>query len=252
MFSNNLKIFYRRALKDKLYIITVLIGLISAYTACILIYFYVHDENTYDQFHNKADRIVRVAYVDSHGDQPFRSYYTPPITPILFAEIPEVETFLRIRKVSPVIRRGQNLFQETEGIFAQEDFFHVFDYTFIEGNPENALTDKYSIVLTKSRAQRYFGDEPALGKTLILNATEVYNEQPFTVTGVIDDLPVNTSYLYDIILSHQSMRGHFNGGDLTQVWAASFALLRDSKKGNLYEPADKTAGPKQSVFRADK
>ena len=245
MLKSHLKVILRQLLQDKLYILIVLFGLTTAFAVCLLIFLYIYDEFSYDRFHEKANQIVRVGYVGSSDGEPFRSYYTPPETGPLFSTLPEVEALVRIRKIDPVFRHRNNLFQETEIVFATEQFFDIFNYSFVEGDPNTALQNKYSIVLTRNRSERYFGAESPIGKTMIVSKDGVYKDQPFIVTGVIEDIPHNTSFNYDMILSHQSMRGHM-GGDLNESWAATFLLLRPD--ANYESVAAKLKGLSDEYF----
>ena len=223
MFKEYFKVAWRFLWRQKIYAMLNIVGLTVALTSSLLICLYVLDEFSYDRFHEKADRIVRVASESGNAEEVRLDYYAPVETVDLFSEIPEVETVVQFMKAhGPVVRRGETLLQ-SETIYATENFFDVFSHEFLAGDPRTALQEQYSVVLTDSFATLYFGDEQALGETLMFYQEGIFNDQPFTVTGVIEDVPHNTSFNFDKVLS---IRSHPNYSP-ENTTTASFLLLRD-------------------------
>ena len=170
-----------------------LIGLAVALAGCLLIGHYIQDELSYDRSHDKRDRIYRLGE-STVGWPPGR---------ILKSEYPEVEevVYMRTWPTFPIKHAGQFFFDDMK--YADAGFFKLFDFPIVEGNPETALTDPYSVVLTEPMAQKYFGDESALGQTLILQ-----DSLQFTVNAVAR-LPKHSHIQFDLLLSFETLRSFF-------------------------------------------
>src|SRR5690606_37211286 len=98
-----------------------------------------------------------------------------------FAEVEEGVRVYNPSGWSPfIVKKDENIFQETKFFFADSGFFNVFDFELIKGNPQKVLTEPYSVILTENTALKYFGDEDPIGKTLTIN-----NARDYTVTGVV-------------------------------------------------------------------
>jgi len=197
MFSNYLKTALRNLTRNKFYSAINIVGLAIGITACILIMLYVQSELSYDTFHKKADRIYRVNLYgvlnDDEVNQPFTS---PPLAKAMQNEIPEVEEAVRLTKLQPVIRHNNDVFNEKRWYFADANFFKIFSASFIYGNPENALSQPNSVVLTESTANRYFGKNNPIGQFITWE-----NDCDYQVTGVIKDYLENSHIKLDFLAS---------------------------------------------------
>lgn len=202
MFENFLKTAFRNLLRNKFYSIINIIGLSIGITACILILLYVQSELSYDKFHENVDRIYRVnLYAVLSDDEINQPVTNPPLANAIQNEIPEVEEAVRITNFNqPVIRHDDDVFNETKWYFTDPNFFKVFTAHFILGNPENALVQPKTVVLTETTANRYFGNENPLGQHLSWE-----NDGDYIVTGVIKDFPENSHIKPDFLAS---MKGH--------------------------------------------
>ena len=199
MFWSYLKIAIRNVVRQKLYSTINILGLAVGVAACITILLYVQDELSYDRYHEKADRIYRVALRAAIGGNDFNMVLTAaPVAAALLEEFPEVESATRIDYIGgfPVIRYEDKVFSEELYTAADSTIFDVFDIPFILGDPKTALAEPNSLVLTESTAKRYFGDENPMGKMITSNKV---NER--MVTGVIEDFPHNSHFHYDFLLS---------------------------------------------------
>ena len=204
MLKNYLKIALRNLLRYKGFTVINISGLSIGIACCILIMLYVKYEFSYDKLSDNSYRTYRVYTELSDAKSKVSFNLTSgPMGPALAQEFPEVEMMTRIRKVfrsTPVFSFGENDFYE-EGLFAADsDFFKIFQYKFIEGNPNTALTAPYSIVLTKKDAHKYFSDTDPFGKTIKVN--DKYN---FKVTGVIQDIPDNTHFKFNSLVSFTTL-----------------------------------------------
>lgn len=189
MFKNYLKTALRNLLRNKFYSLINIAGLAIGITACILIMLYVQSEFSYDKFHKNADRIYRVNLYAVLSDNEFNTPTTSvPLAEKMQEELPEIEEAVRILDISqPVIKHNNILYNETKWYYTDANFFDVFTTQFIFGNPEGALTQPNSVVLTASTAEKYFGKENPVGKYLTKE-----NDADYLVTAVIKDFPQNS------------------------------------------------------------
>ncbi len=200
MLTNHLKIAIRTLLKFKEYAIINLIGLGFGITTGIFILLYVSDELSYDKFHQKGDRVYRVGtdMVDIKTGAINGSIETNgwPIGVLLQSDYHEVESVIYTRNASniPIIHEGKR--NEEQIFFASADFFNLFSFPLKEGNLTTALTQPYSIVITETLEKKYFNDQSALGKTMVLADT-----LSFLVTGVLKDLPSQSHMQFGALLS---------------------------------------------------
>jgi len=197
MLLNYLKIAWRNLFKHKGYTFINIMGLAVGIAVCVLIFQFVSHELSYDTFHKKSDRIYRVTM---HLDQ-FDLAVTPSIaSPLLQKKFPGVETGVRLYasgRFSPVVvKHGNNVFEERSFGYADSTFFNVFSFKLLRGNPKKALAHPNTIVISQSMAQKYFGDEDAVGKSLTIN-----NKKQYEVTGVMQDMPDNSHFQMNFIAS---------------------------------------------------
>ncbi len=202
MFKNYLKIAIRYILKYKVYSFINVTGLTIGIACCLLILLYVQAEFSYDRFHKNADRIYRVAIHESTSTSDTDYPVTPgALAAALVNDYPEVlhATRLSFRSSLP-ISYGDKLFDEPRIHRADANFFDVFQLPFIQGDPKTALRNPSSVVISKSMAQKYFGEEEPIGKILDFKDGITYST-PYTVTGVIEDIPDNAHFHVDFLIS---------------------------------------------------
>ncbi|TDQ18495.1 putative ABC transport system permease protein [Algoriphagus boseongensis] len=203
MFKNYFKIVFRNAKKHPMYVFINLFGLAIGMTVSILILLYVQFELSYDDYHPDKERIFRVsrAWFNPDGDISLHLGHTaPPFGPLIKSDFPEdVEVSARIFNFDPLIKSGENAFEETRFFFADPESFDVFSWEIVEGEGKSALSEADGLVITESTAKRYFGDSPAVGKDLLilLNGQEV----TFQVRGVMKDMPENSHFHVDFLAS---------------------------------------------------
>lgn len=205
MFLSYLKIFFRNALRQKTYTLINVFGLTVGMAASILITFWVLDEISYDQYFDKAGRIYRI---DLYSATPqTRTPY--PMAYALARDFPEIE---RATSLSPIF--GPNLsrptfsveyldtrFDEKNIYGADTNFFDIFSFEFIMGDPNTAFYVPHCIIMTRKTSEKYFGQANPIGKMLIVN-----NEFEFMVTGVLEDLPPNIHFHFDFLISYAFLK----------------------------------------------
>jgi len=193
MLKNYFKIAFRNFRRQKLYSFINVFGLAVGLAFCTLVFLYVRDELSFDHFHVQRDRIYRVYTARYHpdGSTEARNAWLPmPLGPAMKADLPEVEQYVRFRKIEYFVRAGVEA-QEEEILFADASIFDVFTFPLLQGNPATALADPGSVVLTEGMARKYFGDEDPEGRQLAIRFTDRFED--FTVTGVAEQPPGNSS-----------------------------------------------------------
>lgn len=197
MIKNYLLIALRNIYRNKLFSTVNILGLAFGICSALLIFLWVNDELEYDHFHENIDRLYRVMENQQYTDGKLYTFSsTPgPMAPFIKDKYPEIEKASRFTwDVTNLFQVGEMSFYET-GKYVDQDFLDMFTFAFVAGDPSTALTGNNSIVITEAMARKYFGEEEALGKVFLMNTKE-----SFTVSGVIKDVPKNSSLKFDYIL----------------------------------------------------
>jgi len=215
MFKNYFKLTLRHLLKYRTYSFINIAGLAVGMTCCILILLYVRDELRYDHFHERADRIYRLTLSTEKDGQPTNANTSFGQGPALAAEFPEVEAVVRFRKMGwgekRVFARNDNRFYEERFFYADKNVFEVFSFPFLRGNPQTALAEPFSIVITEAMSQKYFGYDNPLGETIALDP---YNDGVFTdfkITGVVKNVSHYSHIKFDFLASFESQKDIMEG-----------------------------------------
>jgi len=218
MFRNYLKTVIRNFQKNKILFLINLGGLAVGITAVLLIGMYIYNETGYDNFQKNSASVYRIGFhfFQNGKLQGEGSEFTPPFGPDAMGEFPEISTFTRIssQRMSYISWNDKAL--KVENIHhADSNFFQVFSYKLLQGNPYTVLREPYSIVLTTGIAKKLFGkSEDAMGKVVRLD-----NQTNYLVTGIAQEPPSNSHLGYDVLLSFVTLYkepGNFldwNGGE---------------------------------------
>jgi putative ABC transport system permease protein len=207
MFKHFIKIAWRNLLRRKVYSLINLTGLAVGMACCLLITFYVQHELSFDKYHAKADRIYRVTHSfrnTQNGEtlppptpEQYQVWGNAPIAPALINDFPAIEKVVQFTSPNDLLLQYENTrIQQDNLLFMDSTAFDVFSWKMIAGNPRTALTRTNTIVLTKSTAQKFFGNTSAVGKTL-----KVDNNESFEVTGVMEDVPSNSHFTFNGLIS---------------------------------------------------
>jgi len=212
MLKNYLKIAFRNILRHKFYSALNISGLACGLTASLLIGLYVYDDITFDRFHKGYENIFHVGtHLRFGGQELVTSSTCPPLAPAMLQEIPGVEKVTRLNPwplKSIVMRYGDKTFTERNAIYADSNFFDFFSFILLQGNIKTVLKDPHTMVLTPATARRYFGDEPAVGKIILVGN----NNDAYTVSGIAEPAPSNSHIQFDMLLSLASDPGARKGG----------------------------------------
>ena len=196
MLKNHLVIALRHLIANKGYFFINTMGLSIGIASCLLIFLFVRHEWTYDAFHEKSDRLYRVISAGvGYDGNPFTSAITPlPLASALEQQFPDVVRTVRIRNNDLEIRIGEDQYRQEDALLCDASFLEMLSFPMIEGDPGTALGDVNSVVLSKSAAARYFGQESSLGRPLEVEGV------PLTVTGVTENAPANSSIQFDLLI----------------------------------------------------
>ncbi|WP_162340292.1 ABC transporter permease [Cyclobacterium salsum] len=219
MLKNYFKIAWRNLLKKKAYSFINIFGLGLGMTCCFLIFMYVQDELSVDSYHEKRDRIYRLTHgslpskdqPENAGANPFWVWHNAPVGPALKSYFPEVDKVVQFSGSSDILLTdGENSYQENGVFFMDSTAFDVFSWEVIRGDLKTALTAPYSMVMTESTAKRYFGNEDPIGKTLKgSDSPGRSNAGDYTVTAVIEDIPANSHFKFNMLLSLSTFRQYW-------------------------------------------
>lgn len=220
MFTHYLTIAVRRLFRNKTYSIINILGLSIGLTSCLLIALYINYEYNFDRFHKDSEKIYRV--IQQFGeDATSRTNVTGvPMAPMMEKDFTEFTESVRIHYLGGLVSvdngEDKNTYREEEVIFADPDFFRFFSFQLIEGSVENVLSDPNSVVLSRSLAEKYFGNQQALGKTLNFD-----DRLEWTVKGIMEDVPSNSHFSFDMVGSFAAMNSLYNTSEFTSWWYPS-------------------------------
>lgn len=201
MFKNYLRIAFRNLIRQRGYSAINITGLAIGMAACLLILIYVRDELSYDTFRPDADRLYRgVLKARLNGKDLEVPMTAAPLARTLAGEMPEVEAAARLRESGNfTVKFGETAFNEKKFLFADSNLPSVLSIRFLEGDPRTALTEPFTLVVTDEMAKKYFGDQTAVGQTLVVDGRDNYK-----VTGVVEAIPPNSHVHFDFLASYVS------------------------------------------------
>lgn len=225
MIRNYFTSFIRFIGKHKAYSFNNLLGLSIGMASAVIIYLWILDEQSFDTFHENYDNLYRFVQTQHYEDGDFLVAATPgPMAPEFEELFPEIIETARFRPGLPevLISYDDKKFYEYRVAFADKEFFKLFSYPFVRGSADNPFHDVNSLLITEHIAEKYFGDEDPVGKTLYIN-----NEEVYTVTGVLKNIPVNSHLQFDIIGNFDKLEklGYYVGWNNNFYYG--YALLQE-------------------------
>jgi putative ABC transport system permease protein len=205
MIRNYFKIAFRNLLKHKFISAINLFGLTVGLACCLLILTYILNEISFDKYNDKADRIYRVtrSWFGPSGDVSLNlGAVAPPFGPLLKNDFPDIEKVTRLLPDgTSTFKYEDKIFNENNGMYADENVFSFFNIKVLRGNPAKALSDPFSIMLTPDVAKKYFGNEDPINKVIRLD-----KQFQFKVTGIFEKLPSNSHWHADHLLSFSTLK----------------------------------------------
>jgi putative ABC transport system permease protein len=203
MFKNYFNIAFRNLLKHKFYSLINILGLSVGLTCFLMISLYVTDEIGYDTFHSDADEIYRMDFSGNiNGSEFITALASAPAAEAMKKEFPEVVDASRIRGSGNwLIKRkdGEDSYNEDNVSFVDANFFEFWDFTLVNGDPKTCLERPNTLAISKSLAEKVFGNDDPVGKMVVMD-----NDEDWEVSGVFDDMPSNSHFKLDILLSMES------------------------------------------------
>jgi putative ABC transport system permease protein len=217
MFKNYLKIALRYLTRQKGYSFINITGLAIGMACAIFILLWVQDELNYDGFHENKDNIFRVAALfKEEGNEIYGSDTSAPVASFLKNNYPEIQDSTTVNfgwltgNSRNIIKFGEKSFYTDDLILTDPSFFDIFSFPFIQGDKNTALDNPNSVILTLSAAEKCFGSEDPMNKTIQVDGN------PMIVTGVVADVPQNSHLQFDVVLPLTSVRNTDRGFFLTK------------------------------------
>jgi putative ABC transport system permease protein len=237
MLKNHLKIAFRNIKKHKAFSAINIVGLAVGIACSILIWLFVSHERGYDRFHEKADRIYRLALRASLGDTKMNQTQTSSeVFRRLAAEFPEIEKGVKFFNPgrTPVILEDRT-FYESRLYAVDASFFEVFTFPLIDGNPQTVLAEPNSMILSKATAEKYFGTTDVVGSTIRTDFSHSAGSTIFHVTGISEDVPDNSHFHYDILVSSSTFPALINSKGWGETNFISYLLLRPGTSKDWFD-----------------
>lgn len=242
MFWINLTLAWRNILRNKTFTVINVAGLTIGLSCALIITIFVRYELSFDRYHVKSQRIYKVVQETKMGDEMHHWNTTAyPLAEAIRNDFSElslvtqasgpVSRFFKVQDGDGNITR----FEEPFVLFVDAWYTKVFDFGWIQGNPETALQHHNTIVLTRSVAEKYFADDviknSILGKQMFLN-----NKDALTITGVIEDAPPNSSLQYSVLIPYEFFR--INNPYYASNWSGNY-------QGTTFVVMDEKSSPEQ-------
>jgi putative ABC transport system permease protein len=234
MIKNYLLVAFRNLWRHKGFSLLNIVGLTVGMAAFLLVFLYVTFELSYDSFHSKADRIYRVVS-DVQTPTGLQHFNNPPVpaTIGMKEQLPEIEMTTRISLGDNwMVIRDKDVFETDDVAMADTNFFRVFDFPLIKGDPKTALSGVQNVVLSESTAKKFFGHADPMGKVLIMTRDKF----PCTVTGIMKDFPENSHLKASMIISVATFQGVDSSLDRqwdNYGWSAYVLLKPGASVANL-------------------
>ncbi|CAN5386606.1 ABC transporter permease [soil metagenome] len=240
MLKNYLKIALRNLLKNPVYSFINIVGLAVGIACCLLIMLYVQNEWSYDSFHTNSDQLYRAWVHEDYGDD---EIYFKSTSPVILAQtlennIPEVEMVTRRYVFTNLVKlpdQSESFFETVTMV--DPAFLDMFDFQLLEGNAESVFNNPGSVLLTENMAREYFGDENPLQEAISIRIGDTFEN--FTVTGIIQDPPSNSSIQYNFLIPFSNISRFFSENAQTSWFSVStetYVLLHEQASSELIEP----------------
>ncbi len=234
MIKNYFKTAWRNLWRNKVFSAINILGLSIGLACCILMFLFIQHELSYDKFNIHAANIYRITSESESTSGKTNLAVTPaPWAPMMKKDFPEINNYVRIFKAEKSIigQPGQQKFYENDLLYTDSTFFDVFSFSLLKGDIKKALENPNSIILTRETAEKYFGNEDPIGKTLEVNSmVGTFNVQ---VTGIADKTPSTSHFKFNALVSLQSL------GDISGLWAfhmfQSYVLINNNASTQALE-----------------
>lgn len=230
MLKHYLLLIYRNIIRSKSYFIINLVGLAAGLVCTLLIYLWVRDELRMDKFHQKETRLFQVMEFQKYADEVMTTTSTPGLlAETLKEEVPEVEYAATTTWINQFTLSVKDHNVKAKGYYVGPDYFNIFSYTLVDGNPDQVLQDKLSIVISRELARKLFGSE----ENVVGKQVEFQHEKTYQVSGMFEGTPPNSSHQFDFVLSFEAFK---DDNQWVTEWGnngpSTFAVLREGSDAN--------------------
>lgn len=202
MFQNFLKTTFRQLINQKLHTVINIPGLAIGIACCVVILMYVRDELNYDGFHAQKENIFRVTRISETTENINRAANTASAPgPTMVHEFPQVEKSVRFMFPYPssvLMEYDDKQFYETGIYWTDSTVFDIFSFPLTQGNPQTALTEPFTMVISERAVQKYFPNENPIGKVIQIGG---WTTSDYKITGVLEDVPENSHLKFDFLAS---------------------------------------------------
>ncbi len=226
MFQNHLSLALRGLLRRKMLAAINIIGLSLGLACCVVIVLFIKDELSFDRFHTNAPNLARITCrpLDKLGVGHTMGIASMVQGPAFKEEIPAIRDFVRVRERDALLKIGAKTFNE-KATWVDDNFFTVFTFPLLSGNPSTVLSGAYSVVLSEETAQKYFGTTNVVGKSIEIEERNSF--QTYVVSGVAKNPPQNSSITFGIVLSFSTFAAKNPDPTWMTLSYPTFLLLRE-------------------------
>ncbi|WP_160714563.1 ABC transporter permease [Chitinophaga solisilvae] len=202
MWKNYWLMAVRNLLKRKLYTTINITGLAAGIACFILLALYLENEWTYDKWHTNISELYRLRMdYGEKGEPVTHTALTPSALSAAIKDFPEVKQVVRVYGVNATVKYGEKVMNEDKFVYADAPFFQMFSFPLLSGNAAAVLNGPGMVVLSRRTAEKYFGQEDPVGKTITING-----RTSLQVTGVAENPPSNTHLKFDFIASYSTLQ----------------------------------------------
>ncbi|MFT4154873.1 ABC transporter permease [Parafilimonas sp.] len=223
MFKNYLKTAWRNVIKNKTLSIINIAGLSVSIAFCLLLFFYIRYEQSYDSFHTNKDHLFRLemsnvwpssdtakksvfSFLTKNDDVENQLVFPAVVAGDMTNTFPEIKSITRFKDNEDLlVKVNKEMYKEKHCLFADSNFFNDFSFRLIKGNPKTVLSSLSDVVISQSVARKYFGNTDAIGKTIEI---DIDSAMLFTVSGVAEDAPGNSSIQYGLVVRTEADPGY--------------------------------------------
>ena len=235
LLRHNLIVSLRVLRKDRTFSVINILGLALAFATFLAIYHYVEYERSFEAFHENRERTFRITadFSIDHAERRYLASSPPRIAPFSAENIPEIQQFARIADYQTAghgdltISSGKKKFRESRVCFANPSFLEIFSFPLVAGTKKESLREIRTLILTESTAKKYFGNDNPMGQLLTVDGAS----EPYTVTGVLKDLPPNSHIQFDVLISYKTLNWWYEG-EAENHWTNhefySYLLLKET------------------------
>lgn len=216
MLINNIKIALRNILKSKFHSFINITGFAFSLAVCILIFTYLNNEMSFDSQHKNIKNIYSINSVfNIRGNTISQAVTQPVLADELKKTIPEIKYATKINEETGFIKGENREVEKMKIYFTDSDFFNMFTFNFVSIGSDIGLDNKQNVIITKKTADKYFGEERAVGKMIDIKISDKFEK--FIVVGVLNDIPENSTLKFDLVIPFKKLRD-FNNDNYFTSW----------------------------------